>query len=183
MRRALLAEWTKLRTLPSNVAMLLAVTVAGALGGVHAARIAAVALAAAAVCGEFQPRLIRVTLAMSPRRYRVFAAKALVVGGAVLVTAAVAAGRLGCPAVLNLALAALFTVGIAATVRHAGGAVGIAVTALYGPYLSTVLVPMPARTVDRILDWSPMSGGLTVIAAYAAGALLIGGTSFTVRDA
>jgi ABC-2 type transport system permease protein len=265
MRRALVTEWTKLRTLPSNAWTMLALAVlmtAGAavviaatdvpgcrgeqdgcpaqdttalmLMGVHAAQIAAVALAAAAICAEFQPRLIRTTLAMRPQRVLVFAAKALVVCGAVLVTAligAVAAILVGGPAltgkgltaqlgytqlalsagslqravlgtVLYLILVGLLTVGIAAAVRHAGAAIGIAVTALYAPYMVTILVPMSARTLDHIQDASPMMAGLAVqttvagtgtsslapwtglavLTAYAAGALLVGGFLFARRD-
>ncbi|MFG2168863.1 ABC transporter permease [Micromonospora chersina] len=265
MRRALLAEWTKLRTLPSNAWTLLALTVlmtAGAavvvaatdvpgcrgeeggcpvqdttalmLMGVHVAQIAAIALAAAAICAEFQPRLIRTTFAMKPQRGAVFVAKALVVCGAVLVTAlagTVAAILVGRPAmtgkgltpqlgytqlslsagalqraalgtVLYLMLVALLTVGIAAAVRHVGAAIGIAVTALYGPYMVTVLVPMSAQALDRIQDASPLMAGLAVqttvagtgtsslapwsglgvLAAYAVGALLIGGVLFARRD-
>jgi len=70
-------------------------TTALMLMGVHVAQIAAVALAAAAICAEFQPRLIRATLAMKPQRRTVFAAKMLVVCGAVLVTARSKPGRPG----------------------------------------------------------------------------------------
>jgi ABC-2 type transport system permease protein len=128
--RALRAEWTKLRTLPSDVwamACLAVLMVAGAavtiaatdvpgcrgepggcpvrdttallLTGVHAAQIAAIVLAASAICAEFQPRLIRTTLAVQPRRYLVLAAKTLVLGTTVPVLAltgtiaAVLAGR------------------------------------------------------------------------------------------
>jgi ABC-2 type transport system permease protein len=266
MRRALLAEWTKVRTLPSNTWTMVALAVLMAAGaavvvaatdvpgcrgeqdgcpardttalmlmGVHAAQIAAVALAGAAICAEFQPRLIRTTLAMKPQRVTVFAAKALVLCGAVLVTAvigtiaAVLVGRTALtgkgltahlgyaqPAlsagslqravagtVLYLMLVGLLTAGIAAALRHAGAAIATAVTVLYAPYMVTLLVPMPAQTLDRIRDASPMTAGLAVqttvagtgtsslppwaglavLAAYAAGALLIGGALFARRDA
>jgi len=265
MRNALRAEWTKLRTLPSNAWTMVGLAVLMAAGavvviaatdvpgcrvdrdgcppqdvtalmlmGVHVAQIAAIALAAAAICAEFQPRLIRATFAMKPQRRTVFAAKALVVGGAVLVTAlagtiaAILIGRSATtskgltaqrgylqPAltagslqravlgtVLYLILVALLTAGIAAAVRHVGAAIGIAVTALYGPYMVTVLVPMSAHTLTRIQDAAPMMAGLAVqttvagtgtsslspwaglavLAAYAVGTLLIGGALFTVRD-
>ncbi|WP_238008958.1 ABC transporter permease [Dactylosporangium sp. AC04546] len=123
MTRALLAEWTKLRTLPSSVWSLVAVaalmvgggaavvlvtdvpgcatdprgcavedTAVLLLSGVHLAQIAAVAVGVALMCGEFQPRLLRTTLAMWPRRTGVFAAKTAVVGAAVLAAAAVGVG-------------------------------------------------------------------------------------------
>lgn len=266
MRHALTAEWTKLRTLPSNVWMMIALVgamTAGAaiviaatdvpgcrgeyggcpardataliLMGVHAAQIAVVALASAAICSEFQPRLIRATLAMNPRRHTVFTAKVLVACGAVLVTATagtVLAVLAGLPAltskgltadlgyaqpaltagplhravlgtVLYLTVVAVLSAGIAAAIRHIGASIGFTLTALYGPYMITVLIPMSPQTLHRIQDASPMMAGLTiqttiagtgtstlapwtglaVLAAYAVGALIIGGTLFTVRDA
>jgi ABC-2 type transport system permease protein len=260
---SLRAEWTKLRTLPSNgwamaaLAVLMtagaAVTIAATdvpgcrgepggcpardttallLTGVHAAQIAAIVLAAATICAEFQPRMIRTTFAMQPRRGLVLAAKTLVVCATVLFTgllgtiAAILAGRpalvgkglttalgypqpdlsAGSPAVLGtvlyLMLVGLLTVGIAAAVRHAGATIGIAVTALYAPYMVTILVPMSPQVLDRIRDASPMTAGLAVqttvagtgtsslhpwaglavLTAYAAGALLIGAVLFVRRD-
>ncbi|MUN37607.1 ABC transporter permease [Actinomadura litoris] len=132
MSRALHAEWTKLRTLPSTgwlLAALAAVTVlvgaavtgavdtshcatpAGcaedtprlALSGVRIAQVAAVALGALAVGGEYAAGTIGATLTAVPRRVTVLAAKAAVVSGAVAasgtagVLGAVAAGRLILP--------------------------------------------------------------------------------------
>jgi ABC-2 type transport system permease protein len=266
LARALLAEWTKLGTLPSNVWTMIALAALMAVGapatiaatdvpgcrgapggcpardttallltGVHAAQIAAIALAAAMICAEFQPRMIRTTFAMRPRRGLVLVAKALVVGATVLSTAligtiaAILVGRpalagkgltpaLGYPGLdlsagsleravlgtaLYLTLVGLFTVGIAAAVRHAGATIGTAVTALYAPYMVTILVPMSPQALDRIRDASPMTAGLAVqttvagtgtsslqpwaglavLTAYAAGALLVGGVLFVRRDA
>ncbi|GGM31389.1 ABC transporter permease [Dactylosporangium sucinum] len=67
-------------------------TAALLLSGVHLAQIAAVAAGVALSCGEYQPRLLRTTLAMHPRRPTVFTAKAIVVGAAVLTAAAVGVG-------------------------------------------------------------------------------------------
>jgi ABC-2 type transport system permease protein len=103
---ALHAEWTKVRTMPGTVWLLLgAVALTVALGGATAATItcpaagcgqdparisltgvqfgqAAVAiLAVAVVSGEYGSGMIRVTVAAVPRRGAVFAAKAAVVSG------------------------------------------------------------------------------------------------------
>jgi ABC-2 type transport system permease protein len=105
--------------------------------------------------------------------------------------------------VLYLALVALLSVGLAAAIRHSGAAIGTTVALLYGPYLVTLIVSMPVHTLHVIQDASPMTAGLAVqatvagtataplspwtglavLAAYAAGALLLGGTLFKVRDA
>lgn len=266
MRRALLAEWTKLRTVRANVWAMLAVATLMAAGttviiastdapacrgarggcpvqdttvltlsGVHFAQIAAIVLAVALVSAEFHPPLIRTTFAMNPRRTMVFTAKAAVVGitvvatGAIGVVGAVLAGRamlhakglttelgygqLGLSVgalqraivgtVLYLALVALVSVGLAATIRHPGASIGTMVTLLYGPYLVTLIVSMPAHTRHVIQGVSPMTAGLavqattagtgtaplapwaglTVLAGYAVAALALGGTLFTIRDA
>ncbi|GAA3214744.1 hypothetical protein ACFO1B_12430 [Dactylosporangium siamense] len=105
--------------------------------------------------------------------------------------------------VLYLVLVSLLSAGIAAGVRHNGAAVGAVVALLYGPYLVTLIVPMPAHTLHLIQKISPMTaglavqstvagsataplqpwGGLAVLAAYAAGLLAVGGVLFKVRDA
>jgi ABC-2 type transport system permease protein len=116
--RAVHAEWTKLRTLPGTGWLLLATAaltvtvgavaanavscpVTGCLAGhVDPARVgltgvdlgqAIVAiLAVTAVSGEYGTGMIRVTLAATPRRWRVLAAKAAVVSAATLAAGAVA---------------------------------------------------------------------------------------------
>lgn len=115
MRNALHAEWTKLRTLRSNVWLAAAVavfTVAAsttamstvdtsrcptpaqcfedvpklALTGVWFGQIAAVALAVGVIGGEYGTGLIRATLAARPRRHQVLLGKAAVVTATVLVS-------------------------------------------------------------------------------------------------
>jgi ABC-2 type transport system permease protein len=265
MRRSLRAEWTKLRTVPSNVATMLALpvlmcagtavitagtdmpgctadtegcpthdTTALTLSGVHFAQLAAIVAAVALVCTEFHPQMIRTTFAMNPRRATVFAAKATVISATVFATAAtgvagaVLVGRVtltgrGLTAdlgyrqlapsdaafqravlgtVLYLVLVALLSVGVAATVRHTGASIGAMLTLLYGPYLVTLIVPMPTHTLHKIQDASPMTAGLAVqatitgtgtaplapwtglavLAAYTLTALALGSTLFTARD-
>ncbi|GAB2807861.1 ABC transporter permease subunit [Actinoallomurus bryophytorum] len=126
MRRALHAEWTKLRTAPGTVWLVLAVialTVAmGAaatvscpgdgcavdpartsLSGVELGQAVVAILAVLAIGGEYSTGMIRVTLTAMPRRTTVLAAKAAVLSGVVLVAGTVSvlasllAGRLILP--------------------------------------------------------------------------------------
>ncbi|SEN75437.1 ABC transporter permease subunit [Actinacidiphila rubida] len=117
MRRALHAEWTKLVTVPAHLWTLAAVTAVLAaagvlvaatqrppdcgpgggcapqditalvLSGVYLAQLAALAVAVALVSGEYQPRVILLTLAARPGRGTVLLAKAAVATAAVLVSA------------------------------------------------------------------------------------------------
>ncbi|MPZ85453.1 MAG: ABC transporter permease subunit [Actinophytocola sp.] len=122
MRHALHAEWTKLRTLPSNVWLTLATvvltvaasvaatvtvdtsncpspaecfedTVKLSLTGVWLGQVAVVVLAVGMIGGEYGTGLIRLTLAAQPRRHTVLLAKAAVLTG--IVCAAGALGVLG----------------------------------------------------------------------------------------
>ncbi|WP_306323827.1 MULTISPECIES: hypothetical protein [unclassified Streptomyces] len=104
--------------------------------------------------------------------------------------------------VVYLLLVALLAVGVALTVRHAASAVGAVMALLYGPYLATLIITMPEHVLHRIQQLSPMTAGLAVqtttgpgtaplapwtgiavLAAYAAGALLVGWGALRVRDA
>lgn len=109
------AEWTKVRTVAGPGALLLAAAALTAAVGVVAANAAScpgracqvdpakvsltglylgqavvAIIAVTAVSGEYSTGMIRLTLAATPRRWRVLAAKAAVVGTATLVTGAVA---------------------------------------------------------------------------------------------
>lgn len=119
MTRALHAEWTKLRTVPSTGWLLLgtvlatttvaAAVAAGvhlppcrpglpctadttslALYGVRVGQVTVVVLAALAVTGEYATGLVRVTLAATPRRYRALGAKAVVAVAAAMAASVVA---------------------------------------------------------------------------------------------
>jgi ABC-2 type transport system permease protein len=105
--------------------------------------------------------------------------------------------------VFYLVLVALFSVGVSSIVRHSGAAIGAVLTALYGPYLATLLIPMPPHTLHLVQDASPMTAGLAVqttltgtgtaplppwtglavLTAYTTGTLLVGGALFTARAA
>jgi ABC-2 type transport system permease protein len=114
LRDSLHAEWTKLRTLPGTIWVLLAVAAAGAgigvvadavtrcpatgchidparnsLSGVYLSQVIVAILAVLAVSGEYGNGMIRVTLAAMPRRLGVLAAKAVTVTAVVLVAGAI----------------------------------------------------------------------------------------------
>ncbi len=113
MRRALGAEWTKLRTLPGTVWLLLAAvaltvavgsTAAAAvtcpaagcgqdpartiLSGIDLSQATVAILAVLAISAEYSTGMIRVTLTAMPRRITVLTAKAVVLTGPVLVAGA-----------------------------------------------------------------------------------------------
>jgi ABC-2 type transport system permease protein len=115
VRQSLHAEWTKLRTLASIFWLLLtaatltvAVSAAAAaatrcpsggcaddpakisLTGIYLGQAVVAVLAVMAVSGEYGTGMIRLTLAATPRRVTVLAAKAAVLAGLVLVTGAMA---------------------------------------------------------------------------------------------
>jgi len=116
MRHTLHAEWTKLRTAPGTAWLLAAsmLLTAGAsalaaaivkcpgsctadttkvsLTGVMLGQAAVATLAVLVMSSEYGTGMIRVTLAATPRRSALLAAKAAVVAGAVLVAGAVAVG-------------------------------------------------------------------------------------------
>lgn len=222
-RRALHAEWTKLTTVPAQlwlaaaatglmaaVGVLVAVTqhapncLAGtpcsapdstalALSGVYVAQLAAIMLGVALVASEYQPRVIRLTLAVCPRRGAVLAAKCAVGTAAVLAAGAagvagalLAAGSVlrargldtasyGDPALqraaagtlLYLLLVSLLAAGLAWALRHQAAAAGGTAALLYGPYLLSQIVPMSPHTLHVVLDVSPMTAGLAVQSAVA----------------
>jgi ABC-2 type transport system permease protein len=112
---ALHAEWTKARTVAGPGALLLAAVALTAavslvaanavscpgqacqvdpakvsLTGIYLGQAIVAIIAVTAVCGEYSTGMIRVTLAATPRRWRVLAAKAAVVGAATLAAGAVA---------------------------------------------------------------------------------------------
>jgi ABC-2 type transport system permease protein len=219
-------EWTKLRTMPGtgwSLLALVAFTVAvGALAaasvdtahcaprceedtarltlaGVYLGQVAVVALAAQAVTAEYDAMMIRTTLAASPRRGTVLAAKALVVTAVVLgagllgVLGSWLAGRgilpgNGYPAlsladeptrraflgtVLYLGLIALLSLGVGAIVRHTAGAITAVLSALYVVPIVALLVSDPLWR-DRLLKYAPMSAGLAIQATKGLDALPVG---------
>lgn len=258
MRECLHAEWTKLRTLASTfwlllaaAALTIAVSVAAAeaarcpsggcaydpakisLTGIYLGQAVVAVLAVAAVGGEYGTGMIRLTLAATPRRVTVLAAKAAVLTGPVLVTGALAALasllagalilpghgigpsrgypsisfgdgpvlRAGFGSVLYLALIALLSLGAATALREAAAAIGVVLGLLY--VLPIIAVFDGNATLTRHLEQiAPMTAGLAiqattglsslpvspwaglgVLAAWAAGSLVLGGMMLRNRDA
>jgi ABC-2 type transport system permease protein len=258
LRYALHAEWTKARTQASTGWLLLAaialtVTVSAvvastvkcptghcaedpakiSLTGIYIGQAIIAMLAVQAVSGEYSTGMIRTTLVAIPRRGTVLAAKAAILTGLVLVTAAIAvfasllAGRLilsgnginpahgyatlslgdgavlraALGSVLYLALIGLLSLGASAAVRETAMAIGIVLGLLYlFPIIGTAagnselgrhiqqIGPMTAgmaiqaTTGLRSLPIAPWAG-LSVLAAWAAAALLVGGWLLQMRDA
>jgi ABC-2 type transport system permease protein len=233
------AEWTKLRTVPGTVWLLIGLVVLtvgvsvstmaatsdqvpdpakASLLGVTLGQAVVAILAVLAVGGEYSSQMMHTTLAAVPRRSVVLAAKAAVVTGIVLVGAAVAvagcvlAGRLmldtsgpmlraAAGSVLYLALIGLLGIGTAVAVRDSATAIGVVLGLLYVfPIIAGAVTdpdwqrhlqqvaPMSAGLAIQAttnLDNLPIGpwAGLGVLAAWAAGALIIGALLFKVRDA
>lgn len=220
MTRALRAEWTKLRTIHSTgwslglalVLMVLLSALAGAesetsgcpasgcdsdivatsLGGVYFGQFAVIALGVMAMGSEYGTGLIRVTFVAEPRRRIVLIAKALAVGGAVLVV-----GLLASALMFQIASSLLAGNGYNADVgypewsltdpevlRAVGGtAVYLAAVALLSLGVAGLLrhtaaaisavtallvVPvffvelLPDHIADRVLQIAPMTAGLAI---------------------
>lgn len=213
--QALGSEWTKFYSVRSMVWTLVtvaAVTVgiaalvvltgslhptdtvlAASVGNAVPGQIAAGALGALVICGEYSSGSIRATLAACPRRSTVLAAKTLLVTGLVGVVALAAAGasylvgaaRLAgaghpagapLPALLGVAAsyAAVAVIGLAAgtVLRHPAGAI-VAVTGVV--VLPSLLGPLLGGWQDRVLGSTP-GGALQKLAQAGAPAPeLLGG--------
>jgi ABC-type transport system involved in multi-copper enzyme maturation permease subunit len=158
----------------------LGVTIAQTLIGVFAGLFAVVVVATMFMTAEYRRGLIRVTLAAAPRRGRVLAAKAVVVGAAAFAAGlagaaiAVIAGQrvlrgngvyvwpvtaltevrviVGTAAVL--AVAAVIALAIGTAVRRSAAAVAAVIVVIVVPYLLTVAVPVlpagPAEWMARV---------------------------------
>ena len=158
------------------------VTIAQTLIGVFAGLIVVVVVGALFMTAEYRRGLIRVTLAATPRRGQVLAAKAVVIGA---VTFAAGAGRrrpvvtLGervlrdngvyvCPVTALtevrvivgtaavLAVAAVIALAIATVLRRSAAAVATVIVVIVLPYLLTVAVPiLPPGPADWLARVTP----------------------------
>jgi ABC-type transport system involved in multi-copper enzyme maturation permease subunit len=155
------------------------------LAGLFIALIAVLVVGAQFMTAEYRRGLIRVTLAASPRRGRMLAAKAIVLGAVTFaagLAGAAAAVLIGIPLLRasgnpvypasaltevrviagTAALAAVFAVfalAAGAILRHGAGAVTAAVTAVILPYLLTAAIPvLPAGAADWVLRVTPAAG-------------------------
>jgi ABC-type transport system involved in multi-copper enzyme maturation permease subunit len=159
-------------------------TVATYLIGTFLGLIAVAVVATMFMTAEYRRGLIRTTLAASPRRGRVLAAKALVIGavgfvagllgavGAVIFATAIADAHGGSvfpepwPTEVRMivgtgalvAVAAVLTLAVAAIVRGSVAAVTIVIAAIVVPtFLSTVLI-LPVGVADWLMRVTPAAG-------------------------
>jgi ABC-2 type transport system permease protein len=110
--------------------------------------------------------------------------------------------RAAAGSVLYLALVALLSLGLATAVRDSGASIALLLGLLYIVPLFVQLGILDPRWERRLEQWSPMNAGLAiqatrdlkslpigpwpglgVLALWAAGALLLGGLLFRLRDA
>jgi ABC-type transport system involved in multi-copper enzyme maturation permease subunit len=160
------------------------VTIGQSLVGAFLGMIAIVVVAAMFFSTEYRRGLIRTTLAATPRRGAVLAAKAMVIGAVAFVTglvAAVVSISVGVPKEENsgqillaapvltevrvivgtaamLAVAAVFAVALGAILRRSAAAITIAVLTVVMPFLLTALNVVPAGVGDWLLRMTPAAG-------------------------
>jgi ABC-type transport system involved in multi-copper enzyme maturation permease subunit len=155
-------------------------TITDFLLGTFAGLIAVVVVATMFITAEYRRGLIRSTLAASPRRGRVLAAKAIVVGsvtfaaGLVAATAAVIFGttlgngnsyvfpvswltelRVVTGAAALLAVAAVLAVALGTVLRRSAAAVTIVIVAMVLPYILGVGSALPVGVSDWLLRITP----------------------------
>jgi ABC-type transport system involved in multi-copper enzyme maturation permease subunit len=169
---------------PGPGAALPTVTIEQSLVGAFLGLIAIVAVAAMFFTTEYRRGLIRTTLAATPQRGTVLAAKAMVIGAVAFVTglvAAVVSIAVGVPREENhgqvlltapvltevrvivgtaamLALLAVFAVALGAILRRSAAAITIAVLIVIMPFLLGALNIVPAGAGDWLLRLTPAAG-------------------------
>jgi ABC-type transport system involved in multi-copper enzyme maturation permease subunit len=160
------------------------VTIEQSLVGAFLGLVVIVVVAAMFFSTEYRRGLIRTTLAATPRRGAVLAAKAVVIGAVAFVTglvAAVVSIGVGVPREENqgqvlltaplltevrvivgtaamLAVAAVFAVALGAILRRSAAAITIAVVAVVMPFLLSALNVLPAGVGDWLLRLTPAAG-------------------------
>jgi ABC-type transport system involved in multi-copper enzyme maturation permease subunit len=157
-------------------------TIAQTLAGVFAGLIVVVVIGAMFMTAEYRRGLIRVTLAASPARGRVLAAKALVVGAVTFAAGLAGAGvavvfgqrilrdngayvypasaltevRVIVGTAAVLAVAAVIALAIGAALRRSAGAVAVVIVVIVLPYMLTVAAPiLPLGPNDWLLRVTP----------------------------
>jgi hypothetical protein len=169
---------------PGPFGSLPTVTIGQSLAGAFLGLIVIVVVAAMFFSTEYRRGLIRTTLAATPRRGAVLAAKAVVIGAVAFVTglvAAVVSIGVGVPkeeksgqvlltapwltevrvvvgTAAMLALAAVFAVALGAILRRSAAAITIAVVTVVLPFLLTALNVVPAGVGDWLLRVTPAAG-------------------------
>jgi len=157
------------------------ITIRDFLLGSFAGLIAVLVVATMFMTAEYRKGLIRTTLAASPERGRVLAAKAIVIGavafvtglvaaaGAVLIATHIAKGagtplfpepwptelRIIAGTAALVAVAAVFTLAIATMVRRSATAILIAIVAIVIPFVLSAPPGIPTSVVDWLLRVTP----------------------------
>jgi ABC-type transport system involved in multi-copper enzyme maturation permease subunit len=160
------------------------VTIGQSLVGAFLGLLVILVVAAMFFSTEYRRGLIRTTLAATPRRGAVLAAKAVVIGAVAFVTGLVAAAvsiAVGVPKEENqgqvllpapwltevrvivgtaamLAVAAVFAVALGAILRRSAAAITTAVVVVVMPFLLTALNVVPAGVGDWLLRVTPAAG-------------------------
>jgi ABC-type transport system involved in multi-copper enzyme maturation permease subunit len=156
-------------------------TVESALVGTFAGLIAVIVIAALTMTSEYRRGLIRTSLAASPRRGRLLAAKAVVLGGVSfavgLVAAAIALPTVGAVehgkgmyvfhasaqaeirvvvgTAALLAAAAVFALAVGTIVRRGAAAVAVVIVAIVLPYILAVASVLPAGAAQWLTRVTP----------------------------
>jgi len=161
------------------------ITIANLLIGTFAGLIALIVVATLFITAEYRRGLIRTTLAASPRRGRVLAAKAVVIGSASFVTGLVAAAaavivgediarsrqyifpvswatelRIIVGTAALIAVVAVLALAVGAMVRRSAAAVTLVIAIVVLPYFLAIIAALP----DSVADWIVR---LTPAAAFA----------------
>jgi ABC-type transport system involved in multi-copper enzyme maturation permease subunit len=156
-------------------------TITDHLVGTFAGLIAVVVVATMFITAEYRRGLIRITLAASPRRGRVLAAKAVVIGLVTFVAGLVAAGaglvfgaqisraqdtyvfpvswatelRVIVGTAALLAVAAVLALALGTVLRRSAAAVTIVIVAIVLPYILSVGSVLPVSVLDWLLRITP----------------------------
>jgi ABC-type transport system involved in multi-copper enzyme maturation permease subunit len=159
-------------------------TLQQSLTGAFIGLIAIVVVAAMFFTAEYRRGLIRTTLAATPKRGQVLAAKAIVAGGVAFLVGLVASAvaivigdhletehgvvvlpvsvlteiRVIVGTAAMLAVAAVFAVALGAVLRRSAAAITIAVVTVVLPFLLTALNVLPAGVGDWLLRLTPAAG-------------------------
>jgi ABC-type transport system involved in multi-copper enzyme maturation permease subunit len=161
-------------------------TVTTFLVGTFAGLIAVIVVAAMFITAEYRRGLIRVTLAASPRRGRVLAAKAIVIGSVAFVAGLVAAGaavifgtrlargrvyvfpvswltelRIVAGTAALIAVAAVLALAIGTMLRRSAAAVTLAIVVIILPYFLSLTSVLPIGVTDWILRLTPAAAFAT----------------------
>ncbi len=155
-------------------------TLVGAFAGITVLIIIAVLF----ITSEYRRPMIRTTLTASPRRGRVLAAKAIVVGAATFAAGLIAIGvslplsrhllvaggnrvepastatlvRVTIGTAALMAVAAVLALGIGALFKRSVGAVASAIVLIVVPYILSTAAILPAATADWVLRFTPAAG-------------------------